>query len=437
MSRGELKRHLNTVTLTFYGVGVIIGAGIYVLVGKLAGISGNAVWLSFVASAVAALPTGLSYAELASRYPYSAGEAVFANRAFKNNAFSFLVGFLILASGVASTAALSRGFTNYFSQFVNLPPWTIVVLFLALVTWLNHRGIKEATWVNVLCTSVSVAALLLIIALAIPMWGQVDYLSTELASGKSASFGGVIFSGAALAFYAYIGFEDICNVAEEVKVPQRTIPRALLASIIISTLLYIGVGLSVVAVIPPAQLAASEVPLAEVFQVLLPGTSSLWLSGIALFAVFNSALLNMIMASRILYGMGRAKWVPTIFGRVNEKRQTPTLGVITVGLLALVFALTGFLKVLAESTNVIILSAFFLVNLSLLVIRLKKVESDDVTVPHFQVPLFVPVLGMLVTVAMVIQFSGGAYLRALGLVAVGVVLYGLHRFSTARDRIAP
>ncbi len=426
----QLKRHLNTVTLTFYGVGVIVGAGIYVLIGKLAGVAGNAVWLVFVASAIAALPTGLSYAELASRYPKSAGEAIFANRAFNSGTVSFVVGFLILASGIASTAALSHGFAGYFGQFIGWPHWMSIVVFLGAITALNHRGIQEATWVNVLCTLVSVGALVVLVIVGIPHWGTVDLFdfSTSQVAGQGAV--ALTLSGAALAFYAYIGFEDICNVAEEVNQPEKTIPRAILLSVLITTILYIGVGVTVVSVVPSGELANSDIPIALVAGKLLPFFSPKWLSGVALFAVFNSGLLNMIMASRILYGMARAGWIPDGFGSVHAKRQTPTWGVFMASALALIFALTGFLQVLAEGTNVVILSAFFMVNVSLLVVKWRRVPADDPDIPHFVVPIIVPVLGAIIAAYMVAQFSPGAYGRAAGLIAVGVVLYGLHRKRT-------
>lgn len=421
-----LKRHLNTVTLTFYGVGVIIGAGIYVLVGKLAGMAGNVIWLAFIVSAIAALPTGLSYAELASRYPKSAGEAVYADRAFNHGTLSFIVGFLILASGVASTAAVSHGFAHYLREFIGIPHWVGIVILLSMLTLLNHRGIREATWANVLCTTIEAGTLILLTVLGISYWGHVDYLAVPVSGGMEAATGAVILSGAALAFYAFIGFEDICNVAEEVKAPERTIPRAILLAMVITTIIYIAFTITAVSVVPAQQLAASDVPMVLLADTLVPGLSNKWISLVALFAIFNTGLINMIMVSRILYGMGQSGWIPVGFSRVHRTRQTPTVGVISAYVLTLAFALTGFLKVLAESTNTIILSAFFLVNLSLVVVKLKKVPADNPTAGHFRVPTIVPILGMLITAYMVSQFTFGAYVRALGLVSVGVVLYAVH-----------
>jgi amino acid transporter len=421
-----LARRLGLVTLTLYGVGVIVGAGIYVLIGKIVGVAGDGSWLAFLGAALAALPTGLSYSELASRHPRSAGEAVFVERAFGRDGAAFLVGYLILASGVASTAAVSHGFASYFASLMGwgggaqLP---LVLVFLALLSGLNHRGIEESAWVNALCTVVSVAALLVLVVAGLGNWGSVDLLHFGPPGGEPSLPMTALLAGAALAFYAFIGFEDICNVAEEVREPQRTIPRAILLSLAISTVVYVAVAITAVSAVPAAELAASDVPLVLVSSRLLPSFPAQWLALVALFATTNTALFNLIMSSRILYGMGRQGWIPSAFAAVHERRKTPTLGVVSAFVLAAGFALTGVLKVLAEATNVIILSAFLAVNISLVAIKLRRVPPDDDSVPHFHVPLPVPVLGALSAVVMVAQFSPGAYLRAATLLAVGALLY--------------
>lgn len=428
-----LRRELTTTTLTLQGVGVIVGAGIYVLVGRIAAIAGDGVWLAFLGAALVALPTGLSYAELASRYPTSAGEAVFVERAFGRPWLSFLVGFLILASGVASTAAVSHGFATYFGDLLaidsRLHPVTIVGL-LAALTWLNHRGIRDATWVNGVCTIASLAGLMTIVVVGLPCWGSAE-LFTVAPAGTTAPGSLVgLLPGAALAFYAFIGFEDICNVAEEVRAPQRTIPRAILLSLAISTVVYVLVGITVVSAVPAAELAASDVPLMLVMQRLVPSWSPSWLGVIALFAVVNTALFNLIMCSRVLYGMGQQGFISPRFAGVHGRRKTPTLGVLTAFVLTLGFALTGMLHVLAEATNTVILAAFFAVNLSLVEVKRRRIPPDDASAGYFCVPWVVPVGGLASTAYLVAQFSAGAYLRALGLLAVGGLLHLLHRLSS-------
>lgn len=431
----SLDRRLTTVTLTLYGVGVIIGAGIYVLVGKIAAVVGDAVWLTFLGAALVALPTGLSYAELSSRYPRAAGEAVFVDRAFGREGASFLVGFLILASGVASTAAVSHGFASYLGDLLSVPPRfgpVVIATFLGALTWLNHRGLKEATWFNAALTLASITGLLVLVVAGAGRWGTVDPWSIASPADPTQAPVGVLLAGVALAFYAFIGFEDICNVAEEVREPQRTIPRAILLSVVISTAIYVLVGITVVNAVPSAELAASEVPLMLVAERLLPWSPA-WLSVIALFAVLNTALFNLIMCSRMLYGMGRQGWISPRFAVVHERRKTPTLGVLTAFALTLAFAMTGVLRVLAEATNAVILVAFMAVNLSLLVIKRRRVPPDDPSVASFSVPWIVPALGLASTAYLATRFSGGAYLRALGLVAVGGLLFVLRRAARSRE----
>jgi len=432
----ELHRHLRLITLTLYGVGVIIGAGIYVLVGKIAGAVGGAAWLAFLGAALAALPTGLSYAELASRHPQSAGEAVFVDRAFERPLLSFIVGYLVLASGVASTAAVAHGFSSYLLDLVGLGAGfhtATVIGFLVALSLLNHRGIEEATWFNVLCTLTSVGALLVLVVAGAGRWGSADVTTIASVDGSSEGTAALI-GGAALAFYAYIGFEDVCNVAEEVVNPVKTIPRAIIIAMVLTTVIYILVGITAVSAVPAAELASSEVPLTLVSERLLPSLPKGWLNLVALLATANTALFNLIMSSRILYGMGRQGLIPRVFSRVHRKRKTPTWGVVAAFVLAALFALSGVLEVLAKATNTIILLAFFSVNAALLGIRLRgvapdapaEVASGEQPVKVFTVPLIVPVLGLLTTAYLVFQFSSGAYLRAGALVLSGAVLYAVH-----------
>lgn len=424
----KLRRYLGTFTLTVYGVGVMVGAGIFVLVGRIVALSGPAAWMAFAGSALAALPTALSYTELSSRYPYSAGESVFADRAFGRAWLSFLVGYLVLASGVASTATVSHGFANYLGNLVAATvPWRPIVIagFLGALSALNHRGIAEATWINVVCTVSSVGTLVVITMAGLPRWGAVDLFEVASPSGQSVTGTPAVIASVALAFYAYIGFEDLCNVAEEAREPSRTIPRAILLALALSTVIYVGVAVTAVSTVPPSELAGSRVPLVLVAERLLPASVAGWLPVVALLAVTNTALFNLIMSSRILYGMGRNGWVPELFSSVHPHRRTPTWGVMAAFVLATLFALTGVLSVLAEATNAILLTAFFVVNLSLIVIRRKSVPPDRPEEVVFRVPSFVPYVGLIATGFLATRFSGGAYLRAAALVALGAILYAV------------
>jgi len=340
----------------------------------------------------------------------------------------------------------------------------VVVVFLLALSLLNHRGIAESTAVTVFCTVTSVAGLGILVLAGASRWGSVRLLERGVTQGAAALTGAApvesglfaaIVSGAALAFYAFIGFEDMCNVAEEVVRPARNLPRAILVSLATATLVYVAVAITAVSSGSMTELAASSTPLMLVSERLLPSWPSAWLAVVALLATTNTALFNLIMASRMLYGMARQGWIPAAFGAVHPKRQTPSLGVAMAFLLAAGFALTGALEVLAGATNVVILGAFFAVNASLLALqwrgrRRRKREAEDgprTTVRDviedaspadrdrpFEVPWLVPALGLVATAAMASQLTLGAYLRAAGLVAVGAALYALEQLRRAHAR---
>lgn len=418
-----LRRTLGTATLTLHGVGVMVGAGIFVLVGEVAGHAGTATWLAFIAASLAALPTGLSYAELASRYPRSAGEAVFAARAFDRSGVSFVVGFLVVASGLMSTAAVSHGFAEYAHVLLGstaIPRAALIVAFLGALSIINDRGIRQSTWLNAALTSVSVLALLAIAFAGVGEWGRgpEPVLPTTFDVAPVA-----ILSAAALAFYAFIGFEDICNVAEETRAPSRTIPRAVLLSLGISAALYAVVTLTALSVVPAAELASHPAPLTLVAERVFPWVTSWWIAVVAILAVTSTALFNLIMASRVLLGMARSGWLPAALGNVGTRTRTPRLSIAVAFGFAVILALTGVLGVLAEATNVIILLAFVAVNVSLLAIRIRKVAPDQDAGPTFRVPLVVPILGVGLNLLLLAQLSWPAYARAAVLIGVGVVLH--------------
>ena len=417
----ELRRTLGSAGLTLYGVGVIIGAGIFVLIAGVAAEAGAASWLSFVGASLAALPTGLAYAELASRHPHSAGQALFAARAFDRPFVTFVIGFLVVASGVTSTAAVSHGFAQYAWVVLDsstIPRSVLVLAFLVVLTFVNDRGIRESMWLNAVCTITSVLALVLVVVAGVPVLVEA---APSLLAAPAHVPAGAMLSGAALAFYAFIGFEDICTVADETREPSRAIPRAILWSLALVTVLYVLVTLTALAAIPATELAREPAPLAAVSERLLPTVSSRWLALVAVLAVTNTALINLVMASRVLYGMARNGWLPAALGSISERNRTPRRAVLLASLLATVLALTGLLGVLAEATNVIILVMFASVNVSLLVIRLRSVPPDPDAGRVFRVPLAIPCIGVLLTLVMLTQFSAGAWLRAVAVAAIGVL----------------
>lgn len=419
----KLQRHIGFMALVIYGVGDILGAGIYGLIGKAAGEMGNAVWVAFVASMVAAGLTGLSYASLGSRYSKAGGAAYLAHRAFGSPFLAYLVGLAALCSGITSMATASRAFAGYFTKLVpGLPVEVIVVGFCLLIAGVVLRGIRESMWLNIVCTTIELSGLLLILVVGARYLGGVNYLDAVTPSNPTGAIGfPLILSGAVLTFYSFIGFEDVINVSEEVIDPARNVPRGILLAVLISSVIYVGISLVAVSVIPAAQLMASSAPLVEVVRVAAPWFPPVGFTFIALFAVANTALLNFIMGSRLVYGMANDGLLPKALGRVSPKRNVPHYASYAILGLMLVLALMGDISSLARSTSVLLLFCFVVVNLSLIVLKNRKGEPRGT----FEVPYFIPVLGVLICLAMLASAKAQEAKVAGGLMAGIVVLYGV------------
>lgn len=401
-----LKRNLGLTLVTFYGLGNILGAGIYVLVGKVAGEAGYFSPLSFFIASVVAAISAFSYAELSARYPVSAGEAVYLYEGFGIQKLAVLVGLMITLSGIVSTAVIAHGFAGYMQVFFDLPKWVMISLMLLSLGVLAIWGIKQSVQVAAFLTFTEIAGLLIIIFVGVEHLPQLAHIAEQFyqqesgPSGISFSWIGV-FSGAFLAFYAYIGFEDMVNVAEEVKDPQRTMPRAIILCVIISTLLYSIVSLISVSVLTPAELSGSDAPLADVYQTAT-GRTPFVISVIGIFAVINGALIQLIMASRLLYGMSNKGWLPDYFKVINSRTRTPVNSTIVTVLTMIAFALGFKMVALAEFTSYLVLSVFALVNLSLIKIKQKQALSPGVSV----YPMWVPVMGFItIVIFLLIELS--------------------------------
>lgn len=428
-SEPTLARTMGLGALIIYGVGDMLGSGIYALIGKAAGVMGNAVWLAFFASMIAALLTGLSYASLGSRYPRAAGVAYIAQRAFGTPFLSYLLGLAVVASGLTSMATQSRAFAGYFLGLVGLSaasPITIIAVILAFIgvlTFINFWGMRESTWLNLLCTAVEAAGLLLIIAVGVRFWGGgINYLETPAAAGGAITFPFVL-SGAVLTFYSFVGFEDMLNVTEEVKDPARNFPIAVIAALGITTVIYIAVSLTAVSVVPHAELAASGQPLVEVVKRAAPWFPSSAFSFVALFAITNTALLNYIMGSRLVYGLARQGLVPRRLGTVHPRRKTPHIAIFVLLFIVLALALSGNVSQLASATSVLLLGVFIVVNAALIVLKRRADEPRGL----FEIPTFVPVLGILMCAVILWHATSAALLTALALLAGISVLYLIMR----------
>ena len=321
----ELKRHIGLFQLTMYGVGLTLGAGIYVLIGEATGFAGNSVWISFLLGTIVAMFAGLSYAELTALFPKAAAEYTFVKHAFKNNFLAFIIGWLTAITSMITAATVSLGFGGYLAQFVNLPITISAILLIVGLSVVNFIGIKESAWANTIFAIITAGGLVLIIFLGMTYetTEPIDYF--EMPNGTI----GIILAFV-LIFFAFIGFEDMANVAEEVKKPKKTLPRAIVLTVIITGIIYLLVSLSVVRVVNWEELGQSAAPLAAVAERSLGIGGSITLSAIALFATASTVLITLVAGSRILYGMAKSKSLPLSLGKIHSKTKTPWIAVIGI-----------------------------------------------------------------------------------------------------------
>ncbi len=420
----KLKRRVSLFGVTVYGVGNVLGAGIYALIGEVVGITGNLSWLAFVLASITGALTGLSYAELSSMYPKSAAEFVYTEEAFKIRILSFLLGWIIIFSGILSAATVALGFANYLAALIGIPSIILTVIFAALLivilSLVNFIGIKASTWTNILFTFIEAAGLILIIIIGIPHFGSVNYL--ELPIGSSFT---VVFSAVALIFFAYIGFEDIANIAEEVKNPTKNLPKAIIYSIIITTVLYCLTAISIVSILPYSEIADSPAPLNAVTTAVLGPIGGIIMSFIALFATANTVLIMMIVTSRMMYGMARDKALPEGLSKISPKYRTPALAVLITMILTMVPLFLGDISLVANATVFGVLITFFLVNLSLIALRRKKpdLERPFKLKPNFGWVPIIALLGCIVCFGLLFTFNLLIVVIQLIIVLCGVVVF--------------
>lgn len=389
-----LKRSINLPLLTLYGLGTIIGAGIYVLVGKVAVQAGVYVPLAFLISALIATFTAFTYAELSSRYPKSAGEAYYVEVAFGRQLFSGLLGWSVVAVGAVSAATISNGFVGYFHEFVAAPPWLVIVVLVGALTAIAAWGITESVGVAAAVTVVEVGGLLLVLYTAGDSMG--DGLRTlDLVPPPDATLWTGILLGSFLAFYAFIGFEDMVNIAEEVKNPRVVLPLGILAALLISAVLYILVSVAAVTALPLAELGASKAPLVDIVRRHSRFAEDA-MSVIGLIAVVNGAMIQIIMASRVIYGMAAQRLAPRALGVVDARTRTPLRATLLVGAVVLTLALGFSLVGLARATSFITLCVFACMHVALLVIKRREPAMENAV----SYPAWVPALGLLCTLAL-------------------------------------
>jgi len=381
-----LKRRIGPGLLTAYGVGVMVGAGIYVLVGAVAGNAGIWAPLAFLLAGLIAAPTALSYAEFSTRIPEAAGEAAYVGAGLNSQGLALLVGLAVVAAGTISAGAVLRGGVGYLTSSWDVnTTWAVVGLGLAL-TAVAILGALESLVLVAVFTVIEMAGLLLVVRAGFSAPVVAEWTAPPMPVWSGVGLGAV------LAFFAFIGFEDIVNMAEEVDKPSTTLPRAILIALAITTVIYALVTLAAVRSVSADALSASKNPLVLVWQAGQGGTGN-FLSAIAVFAALNGVLAQIVMASRVLFGLGKRSPSLAIFHNANPRLGTPILATVLIGGVVIVAALTVQLVTLAEITSSILLSVFVLVNLALILQKRRAPEAP------FRVPMAVPVVGLVLSLA--------------------------------------
>jgi len=439
-----LNRVIGPGLLLLFVVGDILGTGVYALTGKVAAEVGGAVWLPFLVAFAVALLTAFSYLELVTKYPRAAGAALYTHKAFGVHFLTFMVTFAVMCSGLTSASSASKAFAGNFAEAFDLSLGeglgltAVAIAFMTLIGLVNFRGVGESVKANVVLTCVELTGLLIVIAIG--AWalggGNGDMsrlLEFDSPPGESAFFS--VTAATALAFFAMVGFEDSVNMAEETKDPVRIFPKVMLTGLCVTGLIYVLVAISAVALVSPADLSEGDAPLLKVVAAGAPAFPLTIFAFITMFAVANSALINMLMASRLLYGMANERVLPRVLGRVHRTRRTPWVGIAFTTLIA--FGLIWFadLTALGGTTALLLLCVFTVVNVAVLVLRRDPVEHK-----HFKAPTVIPVIGAVACAYLASPLSGRAaadYRVAGVLLIIGVVLwaitYATNRFILHQD----
>ena len=449
--RGELKRSITGRLLFFYVLGDVLGSGIYVLIGLVAGAVGGAFWLAFAVGVTVATITGLAYAELATKYPRAAGAALYVNKAFGNRTLTFLVTICMLAAVFAAAGSLATGFAAYFSQVWDLPPLLLVSLvFVVLLAVVNYVGITESVVVNMVMTFIEVLGLLIVMVIGI--WyvaeGNADFGTlTDFEAATNPVL--AIIAGVALAFFAMTGFENAVNVAEETIEPSKSFPRALVGGMIAAGVIYVLVSMAAALTVPISTLQGSDAALLEVVKAdILPISLTFMtylFACIAMVAITNTTLVSVVTQSRILYGMAKEDVVPSGFGKVHSSRRSPWVALIFSALVVCGLLVIGWLlneagvgvdvvERLAAVTVIFLLAIYALVIVSTFKLRGSDEDDDTFTAPTWL--LIVGLLGNLVLLWYVVDDDPSSLWWCAGLVGVGLVLFLIEYAFGKRDRPA-
>jgi amino acid transporter len=422
-----LNRVISRPMLTFFILGDILGAGIYSLTGEVGGDAGGAIWASFLIAFVLAFLTAFAYLELVTKYPQAAGAALYVDRAFGVRFVSFLVTFAVMASGITSASfAASRVGGDYLTGLTGIedPPAALIgVAAILLVAAINLWGVAESIKVNIVITCIELSGLLFIVGVGAVVLGSGDGDLSRAFEFEGTGFGVVtgLLAGAGTAFYAFLGFEDAVNLAEETREPSRTFPPALVTGLVLAGVVYLLVAFTAVMTVPLDVLTESSGPLLEVVRAGAPDLPAERIfSAVSIIAVSNTMLINMLMASRLLYGMSQRGVLPDVLARVS-RRQTPWVAIVVTTALSIVLLISvPDLSDLSDTTVLLLTAVFLLVNISALVLRKDRVDHD-----HFRAPVWALVAGAVVSFVFLLPVvrDGDIYLLAGWLLLGGAVLW--------------
>ncbi|MGP3752932.1 APC family permease [Streptomyces sp. IBSNAI001] len=426
-----LKRAIGPKLLILFVIGDILGTGIYATTGKVAGKVGGALWLPFLIGFVVAMLTAASYVELVGKYPKAAGAALYAQKAFKVPFLTFVIAFMVMCSGLSSASAAALAFSgDYLGEFTDaVPPTLVAILFVLALAAINLRGVAESVKANVVLTLVELSGLLVILSIgayAVFSGGGEPSRLTDLETGGTgyALMTGVL-GATALGFFAFVGFEDSVNMAEETHDPARTFPRAIFIGVTVTGTIYVLVALVSSLLVDSRTLEGSSGPLLEVVKAGGVDFPPRLFALIALFAVTNSALINIMMASRLCYGMANERILPRAMGSVLARRRTPWAGIVFVTVLAVGLVSTGEIEGLGDTTSFLLLCVFAVVNVAVLVLRKDRVDHA-----HFRTPTALPVLGAVTSLILASPLADRAadvYIRAGILLLIGIGLWAVNK----------
>lgn len=411
----ELKKELSLLEITLVGIGNILGAGIYVLIGQAAGLAGNMVWFSFLFAGITAALSALSYMELASMFPKAGAEYEFVKRAFGER-IGLFAGLLVIYFVIITSSAVALGFGRYFGNLFGINDLIgAVILFIGLGLLMVY-GIKESARLAILIAFIELSGLLIIIFIGLPYLGTVNYF-------EAPSFTG-IFEAATLIFFAFLGFEDIVRLSQETKNAERATPIALLIAIFFTVFLYICVAVSAVSVLDYKVLETSEVPLADVASVALGGSAFTLLSWIALFSTMNTVLVVSLGGSRIVYGMAYGGSLPKVLSKVHPKYKTPWVAILGIALLSSLFIAFQDIGIVANIANFMIFIVFFMVNLAVIKLRYNEPERKR----PFKIPFHIgtlpllPLLGILSIIFLFTQLNREAIIYGAILAGISIII---------------